>query len=399
MARLLGHLGIRAKLFLAFGAIASTTVVATVAGWLSLMHIGGLLDGIATRSIPDVVATLQLSTETQALVASAPNLLTVDSQERRTEQRKGLQDLQERVARQLDVVARLETGQETIGALRSLVAELNEKLNALDRSVATRLDQAAQRVALAKQTDAIQSKIESLTRPVLEKAQTDITMVSMTLGGDASDASATLLSLVSRQVPFIEGMSDLSGDVGLLATLLDRSDLAPDAGTVTELNKTFTGTVAHATERLDVVEALLPTPGLRETIEQLFQQGSGERGAFAIRLKELDAQQQGRSLLVETRGVAAKLASEVARQAEVVHAAAVAATDRSHSAIGFGTALMLAIAGVSVVGAALIVWLYIGRSLVARIVSLGAAMLRLANGDLAAEIPATDRNDEVGQMA
>jgi HAMP domain-containing protein len=391
--------GIRARLLLAFAAVASTTVIASFTAWLLFSHVGALLNGIATHSIPGVVATLQLSTETQALVANAPNLLAADSDERRVEQRKALQGMQDAVTRQLDVVAGFATDTSSIDALRKLVAAMNDKVTAIDGSVARRLGLAAQRVAMARKTDQIQAGIVGLLKPVIEKSQGDITMVSMSLGGDPSEATKTLLTLVSRQVPFIEGVSDLSSDVGALGAFLDRSDSAPDATTVNDMRKQFTDTAAHAAERLDVVETLQSTPQLRPAVEQLIAQGSGDGSAFAIRLKELDALQEGRKLLADTRGAANDLAAQVGRQADVVRQAATAATDSSNQAIAFGTVVMLIIAGASVAGAGLIVWLYIGRNLLARISLLQVTMLRLANGDLSAEIMGHDRGDEIGLMA
>ena len=86
---------------------------------------------------------------------------------------------------------------------------MNDKLTALDGAVAARLDMAAQRVAMAEKSDQIQATLVGLTRPVLEKVQADVSMMSMTLSGDQADATSMLLSLVSRQVPFIEAMADL----------------------------------------------------------------------------------------------------------------------------------------------------------------------------------------------
>jgi HAMP domain-containing protein len=76
------------------------------------------------------------------------------------------------------------------------------------------------------------------------------------------------------------------------------------------------------------------------------------------------------------------------------------ATDRSDEAIDFGSFVMLMIAGVSVAGAALFVWFYIGRNLVARLVGLEKTMTRLATGgDLSADVGARRGGDEIGQMA
>jgi methyl-accepting chemotaxis protein len=399
MASLHRRFGIRTRLLLAFGAVAGGTVIACVTALLMFSRAGALLDRIATRSIPEVVATFKLSTQSQALVASAPALLSADSQERRIEQRKILHDLRTAVAQQLDAVAAFGGSQARIEALRKLIAALHDKINALDNSVTARLNQADQRASMSKATDAIQAKADGLIKPVLEKAQTDITMLSMNLGGDANDASSTLLTLVSRQVPFIESLSDLSAGVTIMGSLLDRSDIAPSEAVVNELRKMFHDVAAHAGEKLDVAEALQPIPGLRETIQQLIGQGEGERNAFLIRSKELAAQDEGRRLLAEIRGVAADLTAEVARQGEAVRAAATAATDDSHAAISFGTIVMLAIAAASVLGAVLIVWLYIGRNLLARLVGLQKVMRDLANGDLEVEVAGHDRGDEIGQMA
>src|SRR4029078_1915709 len=75
------------------------------------------------------------------------------------------------------------------------------------------------------------------------------------------------------------------------------------------------------------------------------------------------------------------------------------ATDRSDEAIGFGTFVMLMIAAISVAGAALFVWFYIGRNLVARLGGLEKTMTRLAGGDLSAEVDRRRGGDEIGQMA
>jgi methyl-accepting chemotaxis protein len=390
---------IRSKLLLAFGAVAATTVIATVTGSLLLSQVGGLLDGIATRSIPAVVATFELSSETQALVANAPNLLGAETQDRRAEQRGALRDMQAAVTRRLDVVGSFGAEPAAMQRLRGHTSAMNDKLTALDGAVAARLDMAAQRVAMAEKSDQIQATLVGLTRPVLEKVQADVSMMSMTLSGDQADATSMLLSLVSRQVPFIEAMADLSSDITSLSQLLDRSDSASDVVAVQNSRKEFLTVMADAAEKLDIAEALEPTKGLRNAVEQLFAQGDSERGAFAVRLKELGAQQDGRKLLADTRAVASELAGEVARQAEAVRLAATAATAESHRAIDSGNLVMLVIAGASVLGAAAIVWFYISRNLLARISGLQVTMLRIADGDLAVEVAGTDRADEIGRMA
>lgn len=393
------QLGIRTRLFLAFGAVSGTTLIAAIAAWLLFAQIGGLLDGVASRNIPEVVATLQLSTETQALVAGAPNLLGADSQEQRVGQRKALQDMQNAVAQRLDAVAGFQADQSSVAALRKLSAAMNDKLAAMDTAVAARIDLTAQRAAAAKESSAAQAKLLGILAPVIDRAQTDITMVSMTIGNDPAQSTATLLQLVSRQVPLVEALMDLASNANRAFGVLDRANLAPDDTVLEALRKEFSSAAEPVGEKLDVVETLQPITGLHDAVGQLLARGNGDHSPFTLRRKELDAQQDGRKLLADTRTVAADLAAEVSRQADAVRQKTLEATDRSNSAIAFGRAVMLAIAAVSVVGALLVVWLYIGRNLVARIVRLQEVMLLLANGDLSAEVGSDNHRDEIGRMA
>jgi methyl-accepting chemotaxis protein len=391
--------GIKTRLFFAFGAVAGTTVIASVAAWLLFEQIGGLMAGVATRNIPEVIATLELATDTQAVVGSAPNLLNADTQERRLQQVKSLKELQAVVAKRLDGIAGFGGAQQSIDKLRQLSAALNDKLTALDSVVDGRITATAERVAASAASGKAQKGVLAILSPALEKAQTDITMVSMTIGNDPAQSTMTLLKLVSREVPVAQGFADLVGFVNLGSGVLDRATLAPEIESVEALRKDFKAVAEQIDEKLDVVDNLQPTEGLRKAVEALLAKGSGTNNLFDARRKELEGQQAGRKLLADTRAVAADLTTEVAGRAEAVRQTTKAATDRSDAAIGFGNLVMLAIAVVSMVGAFLIVWLYIGRNLIARLTGLEKAMTRIAGGDLEVEVAATQNADEIGQMA
>ena len=76
-------IGIRAKLFFAFAAVSGTTVIAGAAAWLMFSQVRDLFHGVAGRNIPEIVETLGLQTDTQALAGSAPTLLAAKSQGQR----------------------------------------------------------------------------------------------------------------------------------------------------------------------------------------------------------------------------------------------------------------------------------------------------------------------------
>ena len=392
------QLGIRAKLFFAFAAVSGTTVIAGVAAWLMFSQVRDLFHGVAGRNIPEIVGTLGLQTETQALAGSAPTLLAVKTPAQQQQEVAELKSRQESIARRMDAVAATRSDKESIAKLKSLISAMNAKLAALDGAVADRLKLGARGEQVVKSGQAAQAKINEVLLPASEKAQAEITMASMTIGGDANQSMMTLLKLVSTQVPVSQGFADLIGFVNLASSLMDRAAVAPNVDSIAALEKNFRAMSARVEEKLDIVETLHPTEGLRAATEAWLWIGESD-SIFDVRRKEIAASQLGQQLLEQTRDLTDQLANEVAAQVKAVTNKTKEATDRSDEAIGFGTFVMLMIAAVSVVGAALFVWFYIGRNLVARLVGLEKTMTRLAAGDLSAEIEARSGGDEIGQMA
>jgi methyl-accepting chemotaxis protein len=391
--------GIRAKLFFAFAVVSGTTVIAGIAAWLMFAQVRELFHGVADKNIPEIVATLGLQTETQTLAASAPALLSAKTQTQRQQELGALKVRQDAVSKRLDAIAGQQSDKQSIDRLKSLNAAINSKISAVDAAVDNRLKLSARGEEVVKSAHAAQAKVSEVALPAGEKAQADITMVSMSIGGDANQATMTLLKLVSTLVPVSQGFADLVGLVNLASGTLDRAAVAPNEAAITTLEQDFKAVAARVEEKLDIVDTLQPTEGLRKATEAWLAQGVGANTIFEVRRKELAADEQGQTLLTETRRVTDELAAEVVRQVKAVNQRTNEATDRSDAAISFGTFVMLLIAAASVAGACLFVWLYIGRNLVARIVGLEGTMTRLASGDLSAEVSSSRSRDEIGQMA
>ncbi|HSR72855.1 MAG TPA: methyl-accepting chemotaxis protein, partial [Kiloniellales bacterium] len=116
------------------------------------------------------------------------------------------------------------------------------------------------------------------------------------------------------------------------------------------------------------------------------------------RRAELEGIARNRSALEQTRGHAESLARSVDELvADSESAVARSAADAEAITIR-ARQLLMAIAGISVLIATLIGWLYVQRNLIRRLASLVGAMREIAAGNLEARIPAGGR-DEIAEMA
>ena len=65
----------------------------------------------------------------------------------------------------------------------------------------------------------------------------------------------------------------------------------------------------------------------------------------------------------------------------------------------FSSGVLIAVVVLSLLSSALIVWLYVGRNLIARLTALSDSMLAIAGGNLRAPLPPAGGRDEIGRMA
>ena len=114
--------------------------------------------------------------------------------------------------------------------------------------------------------------------------------------------------------------------------------------------------------------------------------------------RELRLVESQRELLANNRDISVTLVAAVDGLVSQAHANAQAATRASTEAVWTGRILLLAITALSIGGALLIAWLFVGRVLLRRLEMLSDWMRRMAKGDLEVQVEIGGR-DEVADMA
>ena len=99
------NLGIRHKLFLAFGTVATFTVTACVVSWALFSEAGQTIDELGNRNIPAIATSLELARLSAEIAAIAPTLAGSASE---TEREQTFQGLQNQSALMKDMLGRLQ---------------------------------------------------------------------------------------------------------------------------------------------------------------------------------------------------------------------------------------------------------------------------------------------------
>ncbi len=395
----IGSWGIRPRLFLAFGAIAGMTVASGLTAYVQLGGIGDTLRVVTRQDVPQALLGLEMAARAQTLAALAPNLLAAAAQDQRGRRLDELSVERAELDKLLTALAEFPGSAQALRELTAQAAELNARLGRVDGAVGLRLAAVAGREKATARAEQSHAAVGALLDPAWEKVRAQIEMTSMNAGGDRAQIMKTLLQLTAMDVPLSQALAELTADSNDVRGILLLAGQAPNIEAVERLRRMLVELTERLLEKSDVVENLSPTPGLHAAIDAFAALGTGPDSVFALREAELKALADGRQMLNDTREAAAALTKLVGRRVDAGRQAIQTSTAASETQIAVGSWIAIGLSCVSIAVSFLIGWLYIGRSLVARVVALNDTMRRLSEGDMTANASANGHRDEIGRMA
>jgi class 3 adenylate cyclase len=125
---------------------------------------------------------------------------------------------------------------------------------------------------------------------------------------------------------------------------------------------------------------------------------SGPDSIVETRRRELELMAEGRRLLAQNVEVSSRLTNVVSGIVSGAEQDIARANFEALSTQRFSTGVLIAVVALTIVSSSLIVWLYVGRNIIARLIELSACMESVAGGDLKVHLPSDESDDEIGRM-
>jgi class 3 adenylate cyclase len=125
---------------------------------------------------------------------------------------------------------------------------------------------------------------------------------------------------------------------------------------------------------------------------------SGPDSIVEMRRRELDLIAEGRRLLAQNAEVSSRLTNVVSDMVSGAERDIALANVEALSTQRLSTGILIAVVLLTIVSSSLIVWLYVGRNIIARLTELSACMESVAGGDLKVHLPSEESDDEIGRM-
>jgi PAS domain S-box-containing protein len=393
------RLGVRGRLFLAFFGISAFAVLAAAAAMYSFLEVGRVLDQITQRRVPQALTSLEIPRQSDRIVAMAPALLTVGTPSQREELAARITAETERLNALLSRLERGGGSATTVASIESNAAQLRTNLAALDALVARRLDAAAHKGELLKRLSNTHNAVQRLVTPGLMVVEGDLAQLSKVL--DTPDLSAEeRVASISGMVNSITESAPLQrAQVENLA--INDSLLRVAAAPRTSDVQVLAFPVRRSLKSLETLATVMD-PMLRgrllARIREFHALLDGDGSIPQARERELAIIADGQRLLDENAALSGELTEAVGSLVVGAKRDIFNANLEARSVQRLSTGVLIAVVAFSLISSTLIVWLYVGRNLIARLTALSGSMLAIARSELETPIPAAGR-DEIGDMA
>ncbi len=240
-------------------------------------------------------------------------------------------------------------------------------------------------------TDSEAVLLDTLQR-ILIQTRAAFSIETLNLKMNAADK----LTEVEQDLTALRTLLELAAYGNLLAGQLNQAGTAPTLAAVAELETAY-GVAAEA-YRKRLAPIVGANAALAERSQALLGHGAGADGIFAIQGIQLQAVNDGHALLAASGQSAERLSEAAATLVRLADGHASRAAAEARDAVRQGRIWLTALAVVSIVASTLIVWLIVGRHIVARLTALAEAMRAVAGGRLDHAIR-TAGNDEIAEMA
>ena len=392
-------MGVRARLLLAFFGISGLAILGGATALYSFNEIAEVLDRITHRRIPAALSSQALSRHAERIATAAPSLLYVSNSDDKLERVSEIAWEIVTLNSLLAEVKRGSTESAALGSLENDIRKLRHNLTELESLVDERLRAADQKKNVLREALQIGSELQDLLAPWISvmdgriaqwrRFVRDPNVTNEQLRAADRDFEKSLATF--RTLQTLQVLASSVNDQ------LHRGAAAEDSSALSVSRFRLLQSMAE----IDRVSADVD-PKLRELIKdaaaRLAGLLSGDRSIFMLRQRELTLTAEGSRVVAENAELSSRLTGTVDSLVEATSKDISGANAEASAIVRVSTLVVILAVLVSLVSSVLIVWLYVGRSIVARLTALSDRTFSLAKGDLKSPLP-QGGDDEIGRMA
>ena len=383
------------QMYSGIGGAVLLTMAASLVGWFSFDRVGNAQSQVNDSSIPEMAAAFEVAEYSSVLVAAAPRLTSAITRRDLESVYDNISDANVALEIQLEILEQSHSEDEHLKRIRAHSQTLISNVEAIKSQRTELFRLATERDSLRNELAELRSRLDDTVVPGIDDQLFYIITGYRELGEPPAEFEE---HFSEEEFNRYRHLSELQSDANIATELLANAFTLSEAASVEPLRERFEAVSSRIQRNLEALEGSESFADVAPVFARLSEMGIGEQNGFTLLERELQLRESQTDLLARNQSEAVALVAEVDVLVVRARDSAGEATSASTQAILTGRTLLLAISALSVSGAFLIAWLFVGRVLLRRIQMLSDWMRRMAGGDLQAKVE-IGGNDEVTDMA
>ena len=392
------QLGVRGRLFLAFLGISAFAVFAAAAAMYAFLQVGVVLDQITQKRVPAALASQQLSRQAERVVSMAPAYLSVATSIEHEQLSSRIAAEVERLKDLLSEVKLSGVSAKYLNLIEPSVEHLVTNLESLGTVISQQLEASDRKAELLHQLSNTHIATQRLLAPGLRVMEADLSRLRKSIddGDITSDQKSRTMAKVAQSIATLQPLQKAQFEESTIYDTLLRASVSQLAD-LSILSFPLERSVSSL-ERLAADMDQMLRSRISDRTKEFRSLIDGPNSILRAREHELEIMNNARLLLDGNVDLSRQLTDVVDRLVAGTNEDIDIANRNAISVQQWSTGVLLAVVGLSLISSILIVWLYVGRNLIARLTALSDSMLAIADGNLEATIPGGG-DDEIGGMA
>ena len=390
-----GRIGLGMQLYIGIGGAVAITLSASLVGWFSFNQVGDAQNRVNEDSIPEMAAAFGVARQAGTLVAAAPRLVTAPTPQDFTDVAAAVAKEKKDFETRLQTLTPRKGEEETVSRILGHGSEIISNIEAIRDSVSRSFLLSERSEELITNLEALQDELTGILVPAVDD-QFFFALTGYRTLGERPAPRARHFS--RKEFNHYRHMLELQANAMTTIQLLAGASNLTEVPLIEPLRERFESARDGIRRSLSVLGRAPLRDRVTPVFDRLLELGQGKQSSFDLRAQELGLAGRQRELLERNRKLSLELVAEVEGLVSSASARAQDATRSSTQAIRTGRSLLLILNLVSITGAVLIGWLFVGRILLRRLKKLSGRMRGMAGGDLEAQVEISG-HDEVAEMA
>jgi signal transduction histidine kinase len=391
-----GRFGLRGQLLFAFVGISMFAVVAGLTGQYSFNEVRKALDR-TKGTIPPALAAVELARESEQVLAVGPRMLSARTDDEVKRRSMTASDGLINIGRLVDELRATIVDPLDLERLASYVSKVRSSLSQLEVVAIKRVQAAIRREKLTNDTFAAYHEFSTAWGQHYAELQGNMLQLRNTIDvASNSQERRAAINLFELAAATLLSLEQIEREATFVFEFLTRAANTED----TDLLQSQASDARHSVQallgRIDDLERKF-AEGLIDPTQRLNSIVTDVDGLFVTKTKEIEANHGGQRLVIANIALGDQLAAVVEQLVDRAHRDIDTATAQAYSVQTFGGAVQLGVVALSLISSVLIVWLYVGRNIVARLMNPSGIMTAIAGGSRSIAVPVAG-TDEIGAM-